>query len=234
VLLLGAALPANSAAARDDHARVRTAVLGVTVVGLPRGVRPVITIAGPHGFRLHLARQALQKRLVLGRYRITAARLRANAATFAPTVRSTNLSLVAGKRAALTVRYLRLPTLPEPVPPPADAPSGPAPPPAAGGGGGGGGDAGPTVKSPAPSGFVCGLTAVRLGPPKAIVVTVQDATNGIVAVSTETANATVVVSSFAPGETAPITITATKLDQSVGSFLALTITDGDGRQILCS
>jgi hypothetical protein len=236
-LLLGLAQPATGAAA---HPRVRTALLGVTVVGLPRGVRPAVTIDGPNGFRLRLARQAVQKRLVLGRYRITALRLRANAATYRPTVQTTKLSLAAGKRTALTVRYERL-QAPAPTPEPtapgggADAPSGPpAGPGSSGGGGGGGGDAGPTLKSPAPSGFVCALTAVILGPPKAIVVTVQDPANGILAVTTTTTNATAVVSPFGPGTTGAIVVTATKLDQSQGSTLALLISDGSGQSVLCA
>jgi hypothetical protein len=66
------------------------------------------------------------------------------------------------------------------------------------------------------------------------VVTIQDPANGIQTVSAATTNATAAVSEFSAGTTSAITITATKIDQSVRSTLALTIIDGTGQQIICS
>jgi hypothetical protein len=93
---------------------------------------------------------------------------------------------------------------------------------------------GPTVVTPAPGGFVCALTSTITGPPKQIVVTVQDATNGIRAVEAATTNATATISPFPVGTTAAILVTATKTDQARGATLVLTITDGNGQNIVCS
>ena len=280
------------------HPRARQAALAVKIVGLPPAAHPSVTIAGPRRYRLRLTRAGTIARLVPGRYSVTAARLHLRSITYAPSVGSTRLVLVAGKQVIAVVHYRRLRT---PAPKPStsapvdvaagvDAPGVVGGPPAAGGGGsGGGGGAGsgggdggggsgsssgsgsggggaggsggapsdgstssggagggsagpptppadgpPSLKTPAPSGFVCSLTSMVNGPPKQIVVTVQDATNGIRDIVVTTTNATAVTSTYAPGTTAPIQVTATKVDQSQGATLTLTITNGTGQKIICS
>src|SRR5689334_22023179 len=107
-------LPLDDAAAAQ--ARARTALLGVTVVGLPRGVQPAVRIDGPHGFHLRLVSRKTTRRVAPGRYSITAARLRTRAESYDPMVRSTKVTLIAGKRSAMTVRYRRV-QIPAPTPP---------------------------------------------------------------------------------------------------------------------
>ena len=80
----------------------------------------------------------------------------------------------------------------------------------------------------------CVLSATIPGPPKAIQVTVQDPESGITAITEQHTNATV---SYAPnppnGTTAPIVVTATKVNQAQSSFLRLTVTNGVGVTTIC-
>jgi hypothetical protein len=75
----------------------------------------------------------------------------------------------------------------------------------------------------------CALTSVVAGPPKQLIITVQSSSAGISKVEvTDSSNASVDVPSFSDGEKGALVVTATKLDQSGGSHVALRITDVDG------
>jgi hypothetical protein len=78
----------------------------------------------------------------------------------------------------------------------------------------------------------CVLTATIPGPPKQIQVTVQDTGSGISSIGHTETNAQVAYS-LSPGTTSSVVVTATKLDQSKGSFLALTVTNGAGGVTVC-
>lgn len=78
----------------------------------------------------------------------------------------------------------------------------------------------------------CRLTATVSGPPKSIQVTVQDSGSGIQSIVASTYNANAPVS-FTPGTTSPIVVTATKVDQTKGSTLTLTVTDMAGNRTVC-
>jgi cysteine-rich repeat protein len=87
-----------------------------------------------------------------------------------------------------------------------------------------------TTKTP-PS---CALTAVIAGPPKQLQITVQDSTSGIESVMvTSSTNATVAVPPFALGDTGALVVMATKIDQTMGSHVALHITGVDGTATDC-
>lgn len=82
----------------------------------------------------------------------------------------------------------------------------------------------------------CALTSVGTNAQgqKDIEVTVQDTLSGLAGVQvTESNNATTVVPSFTPGATGPIVVTATKIDQSSGSQVALAVTDQAGNVTNC-
>jgi hypothetical protein len=69
------------------------------------------------------------------------------------------------------------------------------------------------------------LTAVIVGPPKQLEITVQ-ATNGLASIVTiQATNADVSIPLFAPGTTSPVVVTATKINQSQDSVVALKATD---------
>ena len=93
------------------------------------------------------------------------------------------------------------------------------------------GDEVQTVSSSAPP--TCVLSSVITGPPKQILVTVQ-APSGLSTVNvTNDVNDAVSVAPFTVGDTSPVTVTATKTNQSQVSELALTVTDVDGNSISC-
>lgn len=80
----------------------------------------------------------------------------------------------------------------------------------------------------------CTLIAIIPGPPKQIQVEVQDTGSGLATiVVTDTTNAATVVPAFVPGTTDPVVVTSTKLDQSLGSRLALHVTDVAGNVTDC-
>jgi hypothetical protein len=79
----------------------------------------------------------------------------------------------------------------------------------------------------------CALTAVIAGPPAQIVVTVQDADDGLNTITFTATNATVVVDPFVPGTKNPVNITATKVDQTVGATLDVVATDMSGNTTIC-
>jgi hypothetical protein len=90
------------------------------------------------------------------------------------------------------------------------------------------------LATPLTAGLRCALTAEIPGPPKQIQVVVQDTSSGIRSIATKTTNATVVVEQFTAGTTQAILITATKIEPAGGATLALTITDGAGKQTVCA
>ncbi len=80
----------------------------------------------------------------------------------------------------------------------------------------------------------CALTATLNGPPKQIQVTVQDSGSGLGSVQVTTStNATTVVPPFASGTTGPVVVTATKINPSTGSSVALSVTDAAGNVMKC-
>jgi hypothetical protein len=80
----------------------------------------------------------------------------------------------------------------------------------------------------------CALTAVITGPPKQVQVTVQDADGGLQTILvTDSTNATTTVPAFTPGTTAPVVVTATKINQSQGARLGLQVTDMAGNVTNC-
>lgn len=79
----------------------------------------------------------------------------------------------------------------------------------------------------------CALTSATDGPPAQIVVTVQDADDGLGTVTTSTTNATAVVDPFVAGTKNPVNITATKIDQTTGATLEVVATDVSGNQTIC-
>jgi hypothetical protein len=75
---------------------------------------------------------------------------------------------------------------------------------------------------------------VIAGPPTQLVVTVQDSDSGLASiVVTQSDNADTPVPPFTVGTTDPVTITATKIDQSRSAHVAMTVTDVAGNSITC-
>ena len=79
----------------------------------------------------------------------------------------------------------------------------------------------------------CVLTSSTAGPPAQIVVTVQDADDGLATITHTETNATVVVDPFVPGTKNPVNITATKIDDTLGATLNVTATDVSGNTTIC-
>ena len=87
------------------------------------------------------------------------------------------------------------------------------------------------VNPQAPS---CALTGVISGPPKALQITVQNPAAGIQSIAvTDSTNADTVVPPFPQGLKDPLVITATKIDETQGSHVALSITDVNGTVTVC-
>jgi|GEM_PF-6922945 len=78
----------------------------------------------------------------------------------------------------------------------------------------------------------CVPIAMTEGQPKQLVVAVQDSQSGIVAISHSETNATVNFS-FTPGTASSVAVTATKIVQTVGSHVTLTVTDRAGNTTTC-
>lgn len=90
------------------------------------------------------------------------------------------------------------------------------------------------VKVADTTGPSCALTGVVAGPPKQIQITVQDTGSGLASVQViQSTNADTVVPPFSVGTTAPVVVTATKIDQTQGSQVGLTITDVAGNSTTC-
>jgi len=79
----------------------------------------------------------------------------------------------------------------------------------------------------------CSAT-LTAGPPQQLTITVQDVGSGLASlVVTESANADTVVPPFSPGTTAPVIVTATKIDQTQTAVVRLVATDSDGNKQFC-
>jgi len=85
-----------------------------------------------------------------------------------------------------------------------------------------------TVAQPKPPS--CSFTNTVAGPPKQLIITVQDSTAGLDTISvTDSTNATVSVdSSFTAGDKGAVIVTATKVDQTAGAHVALHLVGHDG------
>ncbi|MFZ0389563.1 MAG: FlgD immunoglobulin-like domain containing protein, partial [Calditrichia bacterium] len=80
----------------------------------------------------------------------------------------------------------------------------------------------------------CDLDAVNPGPPVSIDIRVQDMQSGIASIIVLKAkNATVNIPSFTVGDTGPIMVTATKIDNSKGASVALETMDVAGNSSRC-
>ncbi len=88
---------------------------------------------------------------------------------------------------------------------------------------------GPGVSAPS-----CRLTSIVNGPPKQLIVTMQDAASGLQTIQVAAAvNTTVSIPSFTVGATTPVTVTATKVNQSQSSEVAFTVTNTAGKSTSC-
>ncbi len=80
----------------------------------------------------------------------------------------------------------------------------------------------------------CQLTSIVNGPPKQLIVTMQDAASGLQTIQlTAEVNTTVSIPSFTVGATTPVTVTATKVDQSQTSEVAFLVTNTAGKSTGC-
>jgi len=78
------------------------------------------------------------------------------------------------------------------------------------------------------------LTGVVPGPPKQILVTVQDNGSGLASVLPVTlTNATLSVDPFTAGTTSPVLVTATKINQALAAIIVLRATDVAGNSVVC-
>jgi hypothetical protein len=81
---------------------------------------------------------------------------------------------------------------------------------------------------------ICKLTATRTGPPAQIDITVQDTDTGLASiVVTKSNNADTPVPPFTVGDTSPIVITSTKIDQSQRAQVELQVSDLAGNTTVC-
>ncbi|MFZ0391997.1 MAG: CHRD domain-containing protein [Calditrichia bacterium] len=80
----------------------------------------------------------------------------------------------------------------------------------------------------------CDLDAVNPGPPVSIDIRVQDMQSGIASIIVlKSKNATVNIPAFTPGDTGPIMVSATKIDNSKGASVALETMDMAGNTTRC-
>ena len=85
-----------------------------------------------------------------------------------------------------------------------------------------------------PSALSCQLTDIVNGPPKQIMITMQDVSPGLKTIQlTSSTNATVAIPSFVAGTTSPVVVTATKINQSESSDVAFTISSMSGATASC-
>lgn len=81
---------------------------------------------------------------------------------------------------------------------------------------------------------LCVLSATLPGPPKQLEIVVQDPQSGLAMIAVDSiSNATASWPSPIGGTTAPVTITATKVNQRERAFLRLTVTNGAGLATVC-
>jgi len=79
----------------------------------------------------------------------------------------------------------------------------------------------------------CTLAATIPGPPKVIQVVVQDTGSGVATIAHAETNAVTAVSPFVSGDTNPILVNSTKVNQALASTLKLTVTDVAGNVTVC-
>lgn len=79
----------------------------------------------------------------------------------------------------------------------------------------------------------CVLSGKVTAPIAQIQVTLQDTGSGLNTITATTTNATQVTDPFTSGTTSPVTVTATKTDQSKSASLAITATDVAGNTVKC-
>ncbi len=80
----------------------------------------------------------------------------------------------------------------------------------------------------------CQLTSIVNGPPKQLIVTMQDAASGLQTIQLAAeVNTTVSIPSFAVGATTPVSVTATKVDQSQSSEVSYIVTNTAGKTTNC-
>jgi hypothetical protein len=80
----------------------------------------------------------------------------------------------------------------------------------------------------------CQLTSIVNGPPKQLIVTMQDAASGLQTIQLAAeANTTVNVPSFTIGATTPVIVTATKVNQSQSSEVSFIVSNTAGKSTSC-
>ncbi len=80
----------------------------------------------------------------------------------------------------------------------------------------------------------CQLTSIVNGPPKQLIITIQNAASGLQSIQVAAqVNTTVSIPSFIAGATTPVTVIATKVDQSQSSEVAFTVTNTAGQSTTC-
>jgi hypothetical protein len=80
----------------------------------------------------------------------------------------------------------------------------------------------------------CQLMSIVNGPPKQLIVTMQDAASGLQSIQLAAAVNTILsIPSFAIGATTPVIVTATKVNQSQGSEVSFIVTNTAGKTTSC-
>ncbi|RIH88077.1 hypothetical protein [Calidithermus roseus] len=85
-----------------------TASLEIVISGLPQGVDAAVVLTGPGGTRLRIVESVLVSQLGSGSYALRADRVSAGGEVYAPSPASHNLTLVAGRRYRVEIRYSRV------------------------------------------------------------------------------------------------------------------------------
>lgn len=84
------------------------------------------------------------------------------------------------------------------------------------------------------TGLSCQVSQIVNGPPKQLVVMMQDSAAGLQSINvTQSVNSSVPVPAFSPGTTQPVLVTATKINQSQTSDVAFVVTNTAGAQMSC-
>jgi hypothetical protein len=85
-----------------------TASLEIVISGLPQGVDAAVVLTGPGGTRLRIVESVLVSQLGTGNYTLRADRVSAGGNLYAPSPASQNLTLLAGRRYRVEIRYSRV------------------------------------------------------------------------------------------------------------------------------
>jgi hypothetical protein len=92
----------------------------------------------------------------------------------------------------------------------------------------------PPPSSPDTTPPTCKLTSTTTGPPKQVHIAVQDSDGGLADITvTRSTNAVVTVPPFAIGDTNPVSVTGTKVNQTLSSIVGLRATDRAGNSTTC-